>query len=800
MSVLDQVINKAQSIVPMERQVQALHWFQKTKRLVLGGNQPVFVERKIPDVDAVALTEIDMSNPFMWRQGQWGPYFKRLREEAPVHFRADSAFGPYWSVTRYDDIITVDKDFETYSAEPQIIIGTPPEGLDIEMFIAMDPPRHDQQRAAVQGVVAPKNLDELEGLIRSRVQDVLDKLPVNEPFDWVDKVSIELTARMLATLLDFPYEQRRKLVYWTEVTAAAASTTGGQSDVDEMWRAIADMAKSFSALWHDKAARLAAGEKPGYDLITLMQMSEDTKDLINRPMEFLGNLILLVVGGNDTTRNSMSGGVYALNQFPEEFARLKADPGLIPKLVHEIIRWQTPLAYMRRIAKKDTILNGQFIRKGDKVVMWYASANRDERAFENPDDFIIGRPNARNHLAFGIGVHRCMGARLAELQLRILWEELLARFDDIKVVEEPEFAQSNFVRGYTRMMVSLTPIGGKARSARAMPLLEKAPQPARQAQAAKTAETERALRVAARRDAAAGIVELTLSDPTGAPLPTWTAGAHIDLVLNESLTRQYSLCGSPADASSLKVGILRDPDSRGGSAFVHDQLVEGASVRVRGPRNHFPLVASPRYQFIAGGIGITPILPMIEAAEARGADWSLLYVGRSRASMAFLDRLEGNERVTVWPRDEKGRFDLASVLGTPQPGTRVYCCGPAALMDAVEAGCAQWPEGSLHLERFAAKVVEASTDALDSFEVECARSGITVTVGKDMTIFDAVEKAGVDILGSCMEGICGTCECDVLEGTPEHRDSVLSKSDRERGDTIMTCVSRSLSKKLVLDL
>lgn len=804
MSVLDQVINKAQSTVPMQRQVQGMQLFQKARQLAFGDKQPVFVEEEIPDVDEVALTDIDMSNPFMWRQGQWGPYFNRLRDEAPVHFRANSAFGPYWSVTRYDDIITVDKDFETFSAEPQIVIGAPPKGLDVEMFIAMDPPRHDEQRNAVQGVVAPQNLDEMEGLIRSRVQEVLDSLPVNEPFDWVDKVSIELTARMLATLLDFPYEQRRKLVYWTEVTAASASATGGTSKVDEMWRAVADMAKSFSALWHDKAARLAAGEKPGFDLITLMQMSEDTKDLINRPMEFLGNLILLVVGGNDTTRNSMSGGVYALNQFPEEFDRLKADHSLIPKLVPEIIRWQTPLAYMRRIAKKDTVLNGQFIRKGDKVVMWYASANRDERVFENPDDFIIGRPNARNHLSFGIGVHRCMGARLAELQLRILWEELLERFEDIEVVEEPEYAQSNFVRGYTKMMVSLTPIGKKSRSARARRSKAKTPQPAPksspQSRAKKTAETEIDLRVEARREVADGVVELTLTEPSGAPLPAWTAGAHIDLVLNASLIRQYSLCGSAADASSWKVGVLRDPGSRGGSAYVHDKLAEGATVRVRGPRNHFPLVASKRYQFIAGGIGITPILPMIEAAEARGADWSLLYVGRSRASMAFRDWLESNDRVTVWPRDENGRFDLASVLGTPQPDTLVYCCGPGALLDAVEEGCAGWPDGSLHIERFAAKVVEASADALDAFEVECSRSGVTVTVPEGMSIFDAVEKAGVDVLGSCMEGICGTCECDVLEGTPDHRDSVLSKSDRERGDTIMTCVSRSLSKKLVLDI
>jgi len=463
MRVRDTIITKTQAVVPMERQIQGLHLWQRAKRLVVDDGQPHFSEAPIPDVTDLDLTEIDVSNPFLWRQGAWEPYFRRLRDEAPVHYRADSAFGPFWSVTRYDDIVRVDKDFETFSAEPQIILGAPPEGLDIEMFIAMDPPRHDQQRAAVQGVVAPQNLEEMEGLIRSRVAEVLDELPVGEPIDWVDRVSIELTSRMLATLLDFPYDERRKLVEWTDLVAASASATGGSTDTDAAYRAAAEAARSFSALWHDKAARLAAGEKPGYDLITLMQLSEDTKDLIDRPMEFLGNIVLLVVGGNDTTRNSMTGGLLALNRFPEQFDRLRENPALVPKMVHEILRWQTPLAYMRRVATRDTVLNGQFIRKGDKVVMWYASANRDERTFENPDDFVIDRRNARHHLAFGIGTHRCMGSRLAEMQLRILWEELLARFDDIEVVGEPTRVQSNFVRGYGSMPVVLTPKGGERR-------------------------------------------------------------------------------------------------------------------------------------------------------------------------------------------------------------------------------------------------------------------------------------------------------------------------------------------------
>ncbi|MGK2882012.1 MAG: cytochrome P450, partial [Mycobacterium sp.] len=354
-------------------------------------------------------------------------------------------------------IVTVEKNHEVFSSEPFIVIGVPPRFLDVAMFIAMDPPRHDRQRSAVQGVVAPKNLKEMEGLIRSRVQEVLDDLPVDQPFDWVQDVSIELTARMLATLLDFPYEQRHKLVEWSDLATSMEQANGGPSDLDETFIGMRDMARGLSEHWHDKAARTAAGEEPGFDLITMLQSNENTKDLIDRPMEFLGNLALLIVGGNDTTRNSMSGGVLALNQFPDQFEKIKANPALIPNMISEIIRWQTPIAYMRRIAKADTMLNGQFIRKGDKVVMWYASGNRDERVFDRPDDFIIDRANARNHISFGFGVHRCMGNRLAELQLRILWEELLPRFENIEVVGEPEYVQSNFVRGISKLIVRLTP-------------------------------------------------------------------------------------------------------------------------------------------------------------------------------------------------------------------------------------------------------------------------------------------------------------------------------------------------------
>lgn len=315
-----------------------------------------------------------------------------------------------------------------------------------------------------------------------------------------------------------------------------------------------------------------------------------------------------------------------------------------------------------------------------------------------------------------------------------------------------------------------------------------------------TSEFEADVRVEAKQQVSDTVVALTMREVGDHPLPPWTPGAHVDLILGEVPTRQYSLCGDPADHHVWRLGILRDPDGRGSSLYVHDQLQAGDIVRVRGPRNNFPLVESPRYLFIAGGIGITPILPMIIAAETAGAEWRLNYAGRQRASMAFLDELAVyGERVSVCPKDETGRLDMDALLATPEDDTLVYCCGPESLLDAVEQACTGWPPRSLHVERFSARQMAEPLRA-DAFEVYLAQSELSLTVPPGRSILDVVTDAGVGVLSSCREGTCGTCETTVLEGEPDHRDSLLTKEEQEANDCMMICVSRSRTSRLVLDL
>ena len=406
-----------------------------------------------PDPKSVPLDQIDFSDPHLHMDDTVHAYFARLRDESPVHYQAESPYGPFWSITRFDDIVAVDTNFKDFSSHPSPILPSPSDDLPTEAFMTMEPPKHTERRRAVQGAVAPKNLAELEPLIRSRACDILDNLPVGETFNWVDDVSINLTTQMLATLLDFPFEERSKLTYWSDIAAGTPELTGGKVDPQERIDGLMDCLAAFTDLWHE---RKAAGSE-GFDLISMLQRDPSTANMVDDPLEYMGTLIVLIVGGNDTTRNSATGGVLALNQFPAEYDKLRANHSLIPSLVSEIIRWHSPFTHQRRRATRDLEFNGQQIKKDDKVVMWYVSGNRDERAIANPNQFIIDRDNPRHHLSFGFGIHRCMGSRLAEMQLRILWEEIMARFSFVEVVGEPVRVQSNLIRGHQELPVRVHP-------------------------------------------------------------------------------------------------------------------------------------------------------------------------------------------------------------------------------------------------------------------------------------------------------------------------------------------------------
>jgi cytochrome P450/ferredoxin-NADP reductase len=756
---------------------------------------------------ASTATAIDY-NPFapdFYTSDPFGTY-RRMRDEAPVYW---SERWGWYALTRFDDVRAAALDADTFrSFEGMDIDDSRLEQVPPGSIGSMDNPRHDQVRSVVQPYFLPRRIAELEGGIRAVVRELVASWRDRGAVDVAQELAWPMPFDVFFHLMGMPGRhekdpveraRREQLEHWTHELKDRVPGTPHLTPVARA--ATAGVQQYFIDLLEDR--RRAARE----DLVTKFVRADiDGVPFVDAQVtptsEVSGLMMILFLGGVESTAGLTGSLFKLLAENPDQRALLQADPSLIPAAVEEALRLVTPLQLTARTTSREVTLHGVTIPEGSRVVLVPGAANRDERQFPDPDTFDITRPRGR-HLGFGEGVHGCLGAPLARLEARIALEEALPVLGDYEPAGPPGFYPSSPNMYVWKHLPVTFGVDGRRRSGGTAdghrPHVEAVHHRTTTVTLA-TSEFEAEARVAARHEAADGVVTLALREIAGHPLPRWEPGAHVDLVLDGAPTRQYSLCGDQDDRREYRVGVLRDPAGRGSSLYVHDQLRVGDTVRVRGPRNNFPLVASPRYLFIAGGIGITPILPMIRAAEAAGADWELVYGGRRRDSMAFLDELgRYGDRVSVRPQDETGLLDLDALLGTPRPGTLVYCCGPEALLAAVEQRCAGWPRGALHVERFAPRPQAAPARA-EAFEVVLEQSGLTLTVPPDRSILSVVDEAGVGVLSSCAEGTCGTCETAVLGGVPDHRDSVLSDDERQANDCMMICVSRARTDRLVLDL
>jgi cytochrome P450/ferredoxin-NADP reductase len=729
------------------------------------------------------------------------PYeiYRELRDQAPIYY---NELRDLYVVSRYAEVQAVLRDHvRLVNALGNDIDGTH-ASYGKGNLVAQDLPRHAVLRAAVRPSFSAREILALEDHVRALARQQLARLRAAGSGDFAMDVALPL---VFGVALKFVGVPSGDVSFWVEHLLRSMVRTVGHLGVpDDAVASNGEAEHYIGEVVARRRAEIAAGaDAEAPDVISQILLAASRGDVEEDEVVGLAHLVLSAA--TDAPAALLTNCVAVLDKYPALQVLLHGQPGLIPAFVEETLRYDGPAKNLSRQTVADVTLAGVTIPADSRVMILMASANRDERVFENPDRFDLGRVFGPENkiLSFGEGIHSCMGAPLARLTARVVLEELLDG-SELHVVGTPERWVKQMVRGFSRLPVRLEPApaggAGGIAAQRTRPRVDLVQNHSTRLTLA-TREFEAEVTVESKTVVSDGVVALGLRELEGQPLPGWQPGAHVDLVIAGAPTKQYSLCGDPAERGRWRLGILRDEAGSGASRYVHDSLQAGDVVRVRGPRNNFPLVESPAYLFVAGGIGITPVLPMIRAAEAAGAHWRLVYGGRTRASMAFLDELAGyGDRVLVQPQDEVGLLDLDALLGEPSPDTQVYCCGPEPLLAAVESRVtASWPHGSLHVERFAPRPLTEPVLS-EAFEVHLARHGGTVTVPPELSVLAALETAGVPVLSSCAEGTCGTCETTVLEGVPDHRDSVLTDDERAAGDCMMICVSRSCTTRLVLDL
>jgi cytochrome P450/ferredoxin-NADP reductase len=730
------------------------------------------------------------------------PYevYRQLRDQSPVYYNARRDL---WVVSRYADVKACLRNHEQMvNALGNDMDGTH-DSYGPGNLIALDQPYHTVLRNVVRPSFAAREIAAMEGHIRELSRELLAGLRERGGGDFAVEFALPLVFGVSLRFLGAPGEDT---AFWQEHLLRSMARTVGQYGIPEdAGHSNQEAEERLAEVIRRCREEIAAGAEADRPDIISQILLAGAQGILDEAEQ--GGLTHLALSAStDAPAALLTNCVAVLDKYPALQPYLRDNPTMVKNFVEETLRYDTPAQNLCRQTTTEVTIAGVTVPADSRVMVLLGSANHDERVYTRPEAFDLFRTFTADNkiLTFGEGIHSCLGAPIARLMAQVAVEELVASLDgtEVRVVGVPERWAKQMVRGHAKLPVKIVPseqvrVMRKAHASTAH--LEKVQHRTTRLTLA-TRELETEVRVAGKDVVADGVVALTLRAAGGQTMPPWEPGAHVDLILGSAATRQYSLCGDPADRTTFRLGILRDPNGSGGSLYVHDRLHSGDTVRIRGPRNNFPLIDAPRYLFIAGGIGITPILAMIRAAETAGAEWSLVYGGRQRASMAFLDELATyGDRVTVWPQDERGLIDLEGLLGVPQPDTKIYCCGPEPLLAAVEQKCSTWSRGALHAERFVAKPLSEPV-LHEAFDVHLAQSGLTLSVPPEKSILTVIEEAGIGVLSSCLEGTCGTCETPVLDGVPDHRDSVLDQDAREANDCMMICVSRASTPRLVLDL
>ncbi|RCW39668.1 cytochrome P450 [Halopolyspora algeriensis] len=703
-------------------------------------------------------------------------HIAEAREEHPVFFY------PYlgaWIVTRREDAETVLGDWQAFSsAANSATIDVPeryreimPPELISQMLVGSDPPSHTVHRSVAQRGFTKDRMQALQPEIEARAHRIIDKFETRGAGELVQDFCLELTTQTIMAHLGLSYRDdplMRQLRDDFFRVLASAQEPLEEPERSQVWD------RFIEANLHLRAIVDERRDNPGTDLISDMASVRDTDGApALSTAQITLHLAEFAAAGTDTTAQAMANAVLFLDANPGALAEALADPDLWPRVFEETVRRRPSSTFASRQTQRDVELGGVHIRQGEMIWIALAGANTDPAWAEDPFAFDIHRPDPEGHLSFTQGRHTCLGQSLARVQGATGLQVLFDRLPSLR--PQPDF-ELDFVR------MALLPVR------RSLPVTW---DPADAERQRHRVMRRRTLEVVERRTESDGVVSLTLAHPDGDPLPQWSPGAHVDVHTPEGPVRQYSLSSAPERTDRWRIGVLRESDSRGGSRSLHEAAIEGATLTVGWPRNNFPLREASRYLFVAGGIGITPILPMIEQAEASGADWQLLYGGRCRSSMAFLGELARyGDRVVVRPEDEYGLLDLDGWFGQPAEDTLLYCCGPEPLLQAAERASAHWPTGALHIERFSPKTIVRS-EPDEEFEVEFTESGVTATVPAGRTILEVAEQAGVTTLSSCKEGTCGTCETPIRDGRADHRDSILTGTEQQANTSMMICVSRA---------